>query len=45
LNAGVELPFVELRVPTRLWKYWKSIAFRNWLSRPWKSVEFSQNVH
>jgi len=33
------------RVPTRYWKYWKSIEFQNWFSRPWKSIEFCQNVH
>jgi len=22
------------RVPTRYWKYWKSIEFQNWFSRP-----------
>jgi len=33
------------RVPTRYWKYWKSIEFQNQFSRPWKSIEFGQNVH
>jgi len=33
------------RVPTRYWKHWKSIEFQNWFSRPWKSIEFCQNVH
>jgi len=33
------------RVPTRYWKYWKSIGFWNQFSRPWKSIEFGQNVH
>ena len=23
----------------------KSIEFQNWFSRPWKSIEFGQNVH
>jgi len=26
-------------------KYWKSIEFWNQFSRPWKSIEFGQNVH
>jgi len=25
--------------------YWKSIEFQNWFSRPWKSIEFCQNVY
>ena len=33
------------RVPTRYWKYRRGIEFQNWFSRPWKSIEFSQNVH
>jgi len=33
------------RVPTWYWKYWKSIWFQNWFSRPWKSIEFCQNVY
>jgi len=37
--------FIVHRVPTRYWKYWKSIEFRNWFSKPWKSIEFDQNVH
>jgi len=23
----------------------KSIEFQNWFSRPWKSIDFCQNVH
>jgi len=34
-----------IRVPTRCWKYWKSNEFQNRFSRPWKSIEFGQNVH
>jgi len=30
------------RVPTR---HWKSIELWNQFSRPWKSVEFGQNVY
>jgi len=30
------------RVPTQ---YWKSIEFKNWFSRPWKSIKFGQNAH
>jgi len=33
------------RVPTRYWKYWKSIEFQNRFSRPWKSIEIGQNMH
>jgi len=29
------------RVPTL---YWKSIELQNWFSRPWKSIEFGQNL-
>jgi len=33
------------RAPMQYWKYWKSIEFQNPFSRPWKSIEFGQNVH
>jgi len=33
------------RVPTRYWKYWKSIEFWNQFSRPWKIIELGQIVH
>jgi len=39
------LLWTGFRVPTRYWKYWKSIEFQNRFSRPWKSVEFYQNIH
>jgi len=36
---------IIIRVPTQYWKYWKSIEFQNWFSRPWKGIEFGQNVY
>jgi len=27
-----------------LMQYWRGIEFQNWFSRPWKSIEFGQNV-
>jgi len=37
--------FANTGVPTQYWKYWRSIQFQNWFSRPWKSIEIGQNVH
>ena len=33
------------RIPTRYWKYRKSIELWNRFARPWKSIEFVENVH
>ena len=32
-------------VPMQYWKYWKSTECWIQFSRPWKSIEFGQNVH
>jgi len=41
-SLTADVSSLKCRVPTR---YWKSIEFQNWFSRPWKSIEFCQNVH
>jgi len=44
-GKNTENKFAIYKVPTRYWKYWKSIEFQNCFSRPWKSIEFCQKAH
>jgi len=38
-NSLLNWYILIVRVPTRYRKYWKSIEFQNWFTRPWKSIE------